>query len=382
MFRLAGTLAAVEFTRGAMLIILVPFLVTVVLHQSLDVAAFAISAHYFVDTVLRTPSGWVIDRTGTRGPLVAGIVLGVFTVTALALFSMQMPLWVVTGVFGIGTAPLWPSVVTTTSDHGSDDRGGRLGSVFAGWLVGAGLGPVVLNLVLKRNLIDAFAVLIGGQVVALLLALLTPNRQPHRVSSKRASLAIVQSVRRLFVLFPGMFAQTMVLGVLMPIASVYIRRVLGLTGFGFDKLLFLGGGIAVLAMVPMGRLSDRLGVRLPLTAGFGLVGFGLLIFPAVRSFYSVVLLAGLIGTAYALLLPAWNNFLASVIPSEAAGSMWGIFMSVEGLGLTVGPLLGAQAWDRVGPVGPFWLGGLILVVMATFYGLYPLQRLMHPLPTR
>ena len=54
--------------------------------------------------------------------------------------------------------------------------------------------------------------------------------------------------------------------------------------------------------------------------------------------------------------------------------MWGVFMTIEGLGMATGPLVGSWLWDRFQPSTPFFFAGFVLLVMMTFYGLAPIER--------
>jgi len=175
-----------------------------------------------------------------------------------------------------------------------------------------------------------------------------------------------------------MFAQTMTLGLFLPIINAFTQRVLHLNPFSYGELLFGAGAVAVVLMVPFGKLSDRIGIKLPLTLGFALAGASVLALGFSRSFGTALGCGATLALGYAFLLPAWNSLLASVAPGGAEGSLWGVFMSIEGLGLAVGPVLGAFFWGQFGTEGPFWAGSFVLVVMAAFYLIYPLNRLRRP----
>ena len=130
----------------------------------------------------------------------------------------------------------------------------------------------------------------------------------------------------------------------------------------------------MLLLIPMGRAIDRFGTRRPLTVGFVLAAVALFLLPEHRPFLEVLALGALLGASYAVILPAWNAFLAAAVPKERQGALWGIFMTVEGLGLAIGPALGGRLWESFGAIGPFWGAAFVFVAMGIFYGLDPISR--------
>ena len=73
-----------------------------------------------------------------------------------------------------------------------------------------------------------------------------------------------------------------------------------------------------------------------------------------------------------MILPSWNAFLAELIPKDIEGWLWGVFMTVEGFGMAVGPILGARLFSlRIWL--PFVVSSIILLIMGTFYASFPLK---------
>ncbi len=367
-----------EFVRNGVLITLLPALATQRWHVGLVAAAWAISAHYLVDTICRTPAGWLVDRFGTRRPLAVGMVIALVALVLLFALGGKVPLYLLTGLYGIGTAPLWPATVTEATGDRLQSAGGAMGYVFAAWLVGAGLGPVLTNVLVHGSFGYAFALLLGVQMIGALWAPLVTGVTRRLLRPATPLRALASALWRVRPLLPGMFAQTMSLGLFLPIINVFAQRVLGLNPVGYAELLFGAGAVAVLLMVPFGHLADRIGIKTPLVVGFGLASIALTLLGGARTFGAALGFGVLAALAYAFILPAWNSLLASVAPGGAEGSLWGVFMSVEGLGLATGPVLGARAWSQFGVRGPFVVAAIVLCIMAIFYLSYPLHRLRRP----
>jgi hypothetical protein len=62
-----------------------------------------------------------------------------------------------------------------------------------------------------------------------------------------------------------------------------------------------------------------------------------------------------------------------MIPKEIEGWLWGVFMTVEGMGMAVGPIIGARLFGyRIW--APFVVSAAILLIMGVFYSVYPLGK--------
>jgi MFS family permease len=369
---LIGVLATAEFARTALLVTLLPAFVQGPLRSSLSIAGVAISAHYLLDTAGRSPAGWFVDRFGPRLTLIIGVAIEIGALV-LAMHAHR-PVWLIVflAIMGVGTAAHWPAVVTGTNRLTPNKyRGAMMGAVFAGWLIGSGLGPVALNFVMGNQLTDRFAfeVLIWADIAAFALVLLLNGPRLREFSPEPRVQHTTRGWRviwRLRAVLPGMLVQTMVLGLLMPVLRPLTHRVLHLSQWEFAALLLGAGALTVLLLVPMGRLADHMGLKLPLIGGFWLAGASLLGLAFLRSFWALLGVGALLGLSYSLILPSWNAFLARMIPAEQEGLLWGLFMTVEGIGLTIGPSVGARLFE-VAPEAPFLLAAGILFVMGFFY---------------
>lgn len=370
-------LSLAEFSREALILIFIPFFVTQDLHQRVWLAGAAVSAHYLADTIAKSPAGFLADRYGGNRILRWGLALSTVTVAALGWLHSTTELIALGFILGLGTAPSWPLVVAGyTSGVDPVERGAALGEVFTAWLIGAGAGPVLTTFLIGRH---------PGQVrwlfpVVFLLALLLSKRLPAD-PPPHVALAPKPSpwphVRAVGWLLPGMLVQTASLGLLVPVAALYAESVLGLSSQRYGWLLVGGGTLTVLLMRPLGLLTGRLGSRPILTLGFALASLGLWILTVTRSYFLLILDAGLIGAAYAMILPSWGNLLAERVPEEIRGTMWGVFMTVEGIGLAVGAFLGARLYEFTGQRVPFEVAAVVTGLLAVIYLLSRLATSPH-----
>jgi MFS transporter, DHA1 family, multidrug resistance protein len=367
-----------EFVRGALLFFILPIYVRGVLGLSTEVVGYAIGGHYTLDTGLRSVAGWCVDRFGERK--VVTVCLGIAWIGLWLIVRAHHGPMLVSGcgLLGIGMAAIWPAAISSvTSGLKSSAYGTAMGGIMMAWLIGAGGGAVTMSWFLGDHVRSGFATLLLMWLVSYILAVFIMqgyrSEQHHR---RRTSLkAVFHEVRCVRILFPGMFVQMFAVGLLLPVMVLYARYELGFDGKMYSYLLMAGGAATVILQVPMGRLVDRYGYKPFLVGGFILSGIMLPVVVQLRVTWEVFLGVAGFGSAYALVLPSWNSVLARSVTEKRRAVMFGVFMTVEGLGMAIGPLVGTELWNLVGPDAPFYVAACILIVMSIFYSIVHLERL-------
>jgi DHA1 family multidrug resistance protein-like MFS transporter len=112
-----------------------------------------------------------------------------------------------------------------------------------------------------------------------------------------------------------------------------------------------------------GKMVDKWGTKWFLNLGFGISSSVLLVFSFVQFIPLVYILVGILGIGYALIIPAWSALIAAAVPSEKRGAVWGFFLTIEGSGMVVGPIVSGNLWDIIGPSAPFIMSGSVLIIL-------------------
>ncbi len=379
-----------EFARSALFLAALPAVLQHRLHLTSVITLGWLSGGllYGSDTLLRSPSGWVVDRLGAaRTSCLAALLLlaGVATIAcAPALGGLAVGVMLV----GAGMAPLWTSVMAgITGVAGPTRQAQALSVIFIAWLVGGGLGTFGSLLLLDRLLLGptfamltgAAAVAAGAGAVAWLGTHLLHERTPHRAA--RPHVGLRTYARRLGAallaaraLIPGLFLQTFILAMVLAVVQRYATTVLQWTSGQVVWLLLGGGSVAVLLLVPISRVVDRHSPRLFLRVGFVIAAGPLAALAWVHRPVEGAVVAGLLGGSYALILTSWNALLARTVPDDRRGGMWGVFTTLEGLGAACGPPMAGLLWERISPAAPFVAGAVALLLIALVYSLYPIDR--------
>lgn len=347
----------------------------------MEIIGTAISLHYLFDNFFRLPAGWLTDRFGGKRLIFTGILLTCLGVLIILFHWNALSFILGSVLFGLGVSPVWPVVVSgIAAKMPAQQIGEALSKVFIAWLVGAGLGPLVINFVIEKSYKISFMIILGILVLALLLTIAAD--MPRVINQKKLSQTvylreIFKEFKALRILYPGMFVQTMSIGILMPIIVIYAKTVFGLSPEQFNYLLVGGGAFTVLLLVPAGKLADRLGVKGPLVGGFLLAAICLLLLPLQKLVVSALIIGVILGVSYSFILPAWNGLMARSISSEKRGIMWSIFMTIEGLGTAFGAYIGGKVWDTFGHQAPFFTSAFFLAAMTVFYAFGNIEKMLN-----
>lgn len=397
----------VEFVKGGLLVTLLPLY----MGHRLGLPAFAIGLafafQYIGDNALRSPAGWLAERLGFRITMTLGMILVLVSVFIMA--TIQQTGWLIAAcaVMGMGSAPLWPCVMSKITDLSSENGnyGTPMSIIEIASLGGAGLGPVIVNWLSSRDSYHfTFDMLLLCMSAVIMVALCLPGRgrknkpagtvnapQQHAVGQEHADnrqaieansppartgmnriryyARLIRSLHIHPLLYPALFMQSFALGILTPIITLYVVRELGLTPAYFNALLIGGGTVTVLGLIPAGRLIDRLGSRLFLRTGFLLAAAALIGLASTHILFWIWVSVLCAGFSYAMILPAWNALLASLVPREEKAAVWGLFLTLQGSGLVIGPLVSGRLWDAVSPEAPFFVSAAAMLSLFVIHWL-------------
>lgn len=403
-------IAAVEFIRMSLFLTFLPSFLTK-LHFDSVALGTVISANIFADNLSKSAMGWLVDHKGPWPVLFAGS-LAVFTGIMIVInFHQHLLLLILAAIIiGLGVSPAWPAVISgTIQSVGEAKRATAISLISVIWLAGGGLGPILMGFLIDARMsrfltelnlpiIDAyktgFVLMTAASVFAIIICLLgwivwrrTPHIQAAVSNNENNKPRLKDILYRLWQvkgLIPGMIFQTMSLGMLLPNLLPYATGKLGLTESEYSILLLIGGLVVILFMIPVGHLADHWGTKGFLVTGFALASFSLMLLALWGNSANIWWIVALIGISYALIQPSWNALLAGVIPPAQRGVLMGLFMSVEGLGFGIGPIIGgllAKVDGReigflkmTGPAASFYVSSICLGIMAMVYLVYPFHQ--------
>ncbi|WP_308737475.1 MFS transporter [Paenibacillus sp. PCH8] len=268
------TLFLVEIIKGALLVAVLPVYMDNILGLSAGVIGVAFALQYLGDNLFRAPSGWAAERIGFRATMVTALICTLIAVIMIIFLKSAFGLAMACLVLGIGTSPLWPCAMTgVTAMSGPQNKNGTaMGALEMAALGGTGLGPVGMNWLLERTHHDyrtIFLVLMGCAILVILVAMILPGRvivqgeqahdaktdmnQPAKPNLLTLFIRLHKSVKSTLqrvrstlnvnpLVYPALFMQSFVIGLLSPVITLYTRTDLHISPNLYSLLLIAGGG--------------------------------------------------------------------------------------------------------------------------------------------
>lgn len=376
MLRLLALLLASELVRTGFFVSLLP-LIGPGLGLGTATIGLMVGVHYLLDALGKGPMGLLAERWGLGRLLLLGALLGLLLVGGMHVAPSA--LWAVPlcGLWGLLFGALWPGIMSASQAFARPERLSRALAVSNLSVAPAILAGVLLvGPLTQRAPEHAWTLLLVAQGVAGLLALtLLPLRLPN--VNQSPGQGVWRDWRRVAVLLPAAFAQTLAPGLLVTLFYPLLAKL----GLKLTDLL-LPGLLAALAfglsVWQLGRLADRAHPRRALTPGLLLLAltFALVAFsdgPPVQP--RLWVMAPLLGLGYGAFIAGWNGLVGRTLPEANRAAGWGTVMAVESLGYAVGPLLGGATWQLAGQRGVFLLGAVVFLLTQAYY-LWPARHLM------
>lgn len=337
-------------------------------------------------------SGWISDRLRMRkGLAVLGYMLS--TVAKPFLYLATSWGWVLGVRFadrigkGLRTAPRDALVADSIDER---QRGLAFGIHRAGDTAGAVLGLSVALVVLlasQRGVAaltrDTFQTIVLISLIPAVLAVLTialgaqevtpalrGNTTPRSgpVDKPRLTLAGFDRRFRLFLLITVLFT----LGNSSDAFLILRAQTAGLSVSGVLGMMVVFSLVYTLVSVPAGALSDRVGRRKLLIAGWSVYAVVYLGFARATAGWHAWILMATYGIYYGLTEGVAKAFVADLVPSEQRGTAYGVYNAAIGITALPASLLagflwqGVAGWNGFGPSAPFLFGAILALLAAVF----------------
>lgn len=140
---------------------------------------------------------------------------------------------------------------------------------------------------------------------------------------------------------------------------LYLEQVIGLS---YGQIGLLGSFFSVAMMltpVLSGKIGDRYGERVPISAGFLIMFAAFMVFLQAGTYPAFILTWVLFGTGVGLLSPAYQSLISKVVPQKSLGAFSGLFEGSLGLISLPAPYIGARLWERFDPRLPFLITAVV-----------------------
>src|SRR3954452_3295948 len=338
-----------------------------------------LSAAYAAGTLLGSlPAGFVASRMGPRKTVIYGLLL--LGVASLVFGFAEQILLLDASRFiqGIAGALIWsralPWLITAAPE---EKRGSIIGSALGTAVAGALLGPALGAVAGSIGTEPVFSsVLVITIVLAFAASRLPETRAPetqtlHEVLATRVSRPVLEAAA--FVAVPSVMFGA--IEVLVPLRIDSLGGSHGVIAAGF----IAGAGLEAMLAPVAGRLSDRVGRRLPYVIGLSICAVAMVVIAVVPSLEQV--LAGLIITSLGagLCFAPALTLISDVAEASSLhqGFAAGLSNMAWASGQVIGGIGGGVVASLTGNAAPS-LAISLLLVFTVFYAFRTLQPSTDP----
>lgn len=332
------------------------------------VVGIILSMNRFTRLLCNAPAGSVLDRVGTRRPMIVG-----FTIQGLAPFGYVLGLHagrigfdsalvflLARALWGLGSAFVFVGAFSTITHVTTPANRGRwVGYMRGGQSLGFPAGLVLGGLLADTyGYTTAFAVAgCAGLGAAVVATLVLPDLAPDvdrtsglrevptivRTDPRIASVGAVNFVVRL--LFAGVLLSTVVLYAAEAGIAIGALSETGVSGV----VMAVSVLCASVTTVVVGRYSDRLSNRaLIAVPALGVLGVGFSLLALVPTLPGMIGGVALIGVGVGGTNPPLLAYLGDIAPGGDVGKLGGVYNTFGDLGSTLGPLVALPFVAQVG----------------------------------
>lgn len=357
------------------------------------IAVQAITAQLLGRALSLMPAGAVVDRWGTRVPMVAGAALSTVSALGAALSPNFLVLVVTQFTWGVGMSTWMFGREIAAFDMVRRDQRGRqmaalMGIGSTGMALGPAVGGVLTDAIGVRGLFWVYAATAGVVLAISLLhreasrrSLPVPKRQGALFSFKRVMDIHPYFRLTYMILFFATFAQMMRGQVTNSMLPLYTQEQLMFRPTETGLLFTVVGMVTLSMIVPTGFISDKLGRKWAAggAAFFSTVGF--LVVPFAQSLPTLAAAMVVMGLANGLAMGAMTIYTYDIVPEHAKGQLQAMRRSFGEFGaLTAPPLAGVVA-VLSSPGTSFWFFAplhAISLVLIVFMARESLHRRLAP----
>ena len=349
-----------------------------------DWTGFVAAASTIPGILISLPAASLSDIFGRKKfLLIAGFVFASAPFLYL-LITVWWQLILVRFYHGFATAIFVPVTEASIAELFPTKRGERISlfssATYVGRVIAPTLGGYILFVTADDFHVLYLAVAVAG-VTALIMALpfLAGIKQPKIIQQGNAQ----ETVKRLFRGWGTVARRRGVLVVSFVQASQYyaygaaefflagyLPEVLHFNKFLTGVIITSIIGVAIFARPYMGRVSDKIGRRIPIVVGCIVSGLPLLAIPFAADFWVLLLLVAVYGFGFATVTASTPALISELVPKELVGTSMGFLDTIMDVGQTLGPIIsGLILATSLQYVGLFSSLTLILLFSCIIFGL-------------
>jgi MFS family permease len=317
-----------------------------------SVLGFVAAASTIPGMLISLPAASLSDVVGRKKVLLFSAFVFASAPFLYLLITEWWQIILVRFYHGFATAIFVPITETMVAENFPTKRGERISLLSSATAVGRGIAPFLGGYILFATN-DSYPTLYlavgvaGATALAVTFLLFTERKRAvaHPLSGKKASAKMPQGwleiIRSRSVLAVSVIqaSQYYVFGTVEFFLVGYLGEVVMLDPFSVGVIMGCQIVALIISRPIMGRISDKIGRRIPIISGSVISCLLLLIVPFVNYFPILLLLSIGYGLSFAMVISSTSALIFELVPSGLAGTSMGFLSTMMDVGQTLGPII-------------------------------------------
>jgi MFS family permease len=253
---------------------------------------------------------------------------------------------------GFATAIFVPVTEATIAEQFPTKRGERISIFSSATAVGRAMAPFLGGYILfltnygySTLYLAVGAAGVTAFIIALFFLIERKNPEIQSVDSKTATDGVfrgwlrVAKKREIQMVGFVQASQYYVFGAVEFFLVGYLTEIAGLDAFSIGIVMGSQVVALILARPLMGRVSDRIGRRIPIISGSIISGLIVAAFPLTAHFPALLVLSIGYGIGFAFVISSTSPLASEVAPSNLVGTSLGYLSTMMDVGQTLGPII-------------------------------------------
>ena len=332
--------------------------------------AWVISLGGLVATSLMLPAGLFMDRIGKRTLLLSSLVVNMvimFLMSNAETWQQVLPLFIVYSASGALFMPARMAMITDNSNP--DNRASVFGIMNTSWPLAGVVSTLISGyLILTSGWRQVFLVGSAINAISILPSLRIEKQEVMRDSTGGGFRELFRgdTAPVLLTFFIYGILMTTAMGGINLIIPLYLVSRFALNASQVALFFTAQNLLSLITQIPSGKVAERFGMKRTVLTLITMIPFLYASWHFVGDWRLMLVLNTIAFGLWSMTWPATLTLLSNSVPDELVGAAFGVNITGNRLGFTLGPLIASYFYINYSQTSPFLVSGAICLLAVIF----------------
>ena len=316
------------------------------------------------------PAGLFMDRIGKRTLLLSSLVVNtviMFMMSNAGTWQQVLPLFIVYSASGALFMPARMAMITDNSNP--DTRASVFGIMNTSWPL-AGVVSTLISGYLIQTSGWRYVFLVGSAInaIGIIPSLRLEKQEPMRDSTGGGfrELFSGETAPVLLTFFIYGILMTTAMGGINLIIPLYLVSRFSLNASQVALFFTAQNMLSLVTQIPSGKVAERFGMKRTVLTLIALIPFLYASWHFIGDWKVMLVLNTIAFGLWSMTWPATLTLLSKSVPEEMVGAAFGVNITGNRLGFTLGPLIASYFYSNYSQTSPFLVSGAICLAAVLF----------------